>query len=79
MQAIITTYHGPTNTRGSRITAKCAAGSVSVGYDHALNIDGNHCAAAQALRAKLGWDKGRHGNLVAGYLPSGGYAHVFVK
>lgn len=55
-QAIRTRYHGPTNTRGSRISAKCGAGRVSVPYDHALNLYDNHAAAARALLAKLGWD-----------------------
>lgn len=73
-QAIITKYLGPTNTRGSRISAKAAAGRVSVPYDHALNIEGNHTAAAQALADKMGWK----GALVGGGVPDGsGYAFVF--
>jgi hypothetical protein len=55
MQTIVTKYHGPTNTRGSRISASCAAGRISLAYDHALNADGNHDAAALALINKLGW------------------------
>ena len=57
MQAIRTRYHGPSNVRGSRISAKCEAGSIIVGYNHALSTDGNHAAAAAALVRKLGWDK----------------------
>jgi hypothetical protein len=34
MQAIITTYKFATNTRGSRILARCTRGSISVSYDH---------------------------------------------
>lgn len=55
-QAITTTYHGSTNTRGSRVSAKCEAGRLSLPWDHALDSEGNHKAAAQALIKKLGWD-----------------------
>lgn len=56
MQAITTTYHGPTDTRGARITARAEAGSVTVRYDHALNGPDNHEAAAAALLKSLGWE-----------------------
>ena len=39
MQAIETKYFGPSNVKGSRIKATAQAGSVTVGYDHALNGD----------------------------------------
>lgn len=55
MQAIQTRYFGPSNVRGSRIKATCAATSITVGYDHALNSEKNHEAAAIALIAKMGW------------------------
>lgn len=74
MQAIITRYHGPTNTRGSRISARAEAGRTSVAYDHALNIDGNHRAAAQALMAKLGWEH----DIASGTLPGGDGCHVLL-
>ncbi len=54
-QAIETRYLGATNTKGGRIKATAAAGSVIVPYDHALNADANHKAAADALIAKFGW------------------------
>ena len=73
-QAIETRYLGPTNTKGGRIKATAWAGSVTVGYDHALNTDGNHKAAADALIAKMGW---------AGTFAQGGNAkgdgYVFVN
>lgn len=82
MQAIQTKYHGPTNTRGSRITAKCAAGSLTLGYDHSLNPDGNHKAAAEALCRKLGWvpkpGENRYTPMTSGQLSDGSYAHVFL-
>jgi len=55
-QAIVTAYHGPTNTRGSRVSAKCDAGRLSLPWDDALDSEGNHKAAARALITKLGWD-----------------------
>jgi hypothetical protein len=73
-QAIETKYLGATNTKGGRIKATAAAGSVTVGYDHALNTDSNHKAAADALIAKMGW---------AGTFAQGGNAkgdgYVFVN
>jgi hypothetical protein len=54
-QAIETKYLGATNTKGGRIKATAWAGNVTVPYDHALNSDGNHKAAADALIAKFGW------------------------
>jgi hypothetical protein len=54
-QAIETKYLGATNAKGGRIKATAWAGSVTVGYDYALDAQGNHKAAADALIAKLGW------------------------
>ena len=72
-QAITTKYHGPGNVRGSRVTARAQAGSVSVEWDDALNSDENHRAAARALCAKVGWtDPLAHGVTSDG-------SHVFVQ
>ena len=57
-QAITTKYLGPTNHRGSRVKATCDAGSLTVPWDYALNVEDNHAAAVNALAAKLDW-KGR--------------------
>lgn len=54
-QAIATKYLPATNNRGARIKATAWAGSVTIGYDHALSTEGAHKAAADALIAKLGW------------------------
>ena len=54
-QALETRYLGPTNTKGGRIKATAWAGSVTVPYDHALDTQDNHRAAANALIAKMGW------------------------
>jgi len=57
MQAIRTRYYGPSNVRGSRIIAKCEAGSIVMAYNHALGIWENHATAAAMLLEKLGWGK----------------------
>ena len=54
-QAIETKFLGPTNRRGSRIVAKAQAGRVTVAYNHALNSEENHAAAAKALAEKWDW------------------------
>jgi hypothetical protein len=54
-QAIVTKYLGPTNFRGSRVKATASAGSVTVSWDHALDAESNHVAAAKALAVKYGW------------------------
>ena len=53
MQAITTKYFGPTNFRGGRIKASAQRGSVTVEWDHSLNVDGNHKAAVDALITKF--------------------------
>jgi hypothetical protein len=56
MKAITTKFHGATNTKGSRITATDADGNrISVSFDHALDSEHNHDAAAIALCRKMGW------------------------
>ncbi len=76
MQAIQTTYHGPTNTRGARIVARCDAGRLSVPWDYSVDGPLNHYQAAYALARKLGWIDSLR--IESGALPSGAYAHVFV-
>jgi hypothetical protein len=66
-QAIVTKFIGPTNFRGSRIKAKAFAKSVTIPYDHALNIEDNHMVAAETLATKLGW----YGTWYAGGMPEG--------
>jgi hypothetical protein len=77
MQAIITKYLPVTNSRGSRIKATCAAGSVTIGYPHELSGMACHAAAAKALVDKLGWNDAHYGCLMGGQLASGDYVFVF--
>lgn len=78
MQAIVTKYLGPTNSRPARISATADAGRVVVSWDHALDIDGNHEAAARMLAEHLGWLDGY--TMVGGSLPRimGGNAYVLI-
>ena len=76
-QAIQTKFIPCTNFRPSRVKAWAEAGSVTVSWDHALNVEENHRAAADALLAKLDWS--HLGTLVGGALPSGGYAFTFKR
>ncbi len=62
MQAIRTQYVGATDTKPSRIRAACAAKAIMVSYDHGLDIDGNHKAAAYKLRDLLNWE----GEMISG-------------
>jgi hypothetical protein len=79
MQAITTTYHGPTNTKGSRITARCAGGSKTVWYDHALSLEANHRSAAYDLAHKMGWASHSAFHTMAhGTTHDGKGVHVFV-
>lgn len=68
-QAIVTRYHGPTDTRGARVSATAAGGRLVLPYDYAGEAYDNHAAAALALAAKLKWD----GSWVGGALPTGDY------
>ena len=73
MKAIWTTYHGPTNSRGSRITAAAEGSRVTVPYDYGAKDP--HHTAALALCAKMGWT----GDLITGGRPDGkGNVYVFV-
>lgn len=54
-QAIKTSFLSPTNHKGARITAKCAAKKITVSYDDSFNCDENHTIAANKLAQELGW------------------------
>ncbi len=75
MQAIITRYAGPTNTKGGRIIASNPDGKRHViSYPHELNSEQAHRKAAEGLRDKMSWK----GELIGGGLRRG-YAWVFVS
>jgi hypothetical protein len=55
MQAIRTRFHGQSNVKGSRYSAKCEARTIYRSSDHALTSDGNHQKVAAELLAMMGW------------------------
>jgi hypothetical protein len=81
LQAIVTKYHGPTNHKGSRVSAKADAGRIVIAWDYALNPDENHAAAARALADRLGWGEAiGYPVLAGGALPgNAGYCFVMAK
>jgi len=73
LQAIRTYALGPTNSRGARVKAtSCGGASVTLAWDYALGIEGNHNAAAKALAEKLEWD----GRWYGGALDERGYCYI---
>lgn len=78
MQSITTKYICPTNTRGSRVTAKSSGGvKVILDWNDALDVEQNHVAAALHLCKKLDWTDE---TMAYGESPDGkGYTFVFVK
>ena len=74
MQAILVKYHGPTDTRGTRLTARAEAGRITLPRDYALNVDEDARRAAVVLCEKLGWNAE---SLVGGGLPNGDRVFVF--
>jgi hypothetical protein len=49
MDAIVTKFHGPTNHRNSRVSAKWHGHRVSVEWNHDLDTTENHAAAVREL------------------------------
>ena len=84
MQTITTAYKCPTNTKGSRIMVKSWLKNKSISWDHSLNTEDNHKAAAQALvdelnadRVKKGYDDYQWSIIAAGSMPDGkGNAYI---
>lgn len=75
MKAITTKYHGPTDTRGSRISASDGdRNRISIPYPYELSGEAVHKAAAVALCEKMGWPT----DLIGGGIKSG-YAFVFAE
>jgi len=73
MVAIVTRYHGPTNTKGTRYSASVQGYKVYVDIDHALDEEENHRQAAVKLCKKIGWDEDR---FFGGSMASGDWAWV---
>lgn len=68
---------GPTNHRGARVKATSYAGSVTVHWNHSMNVEENHRTAALTLTLKLGWRVvGKDFNYTGGQLADGSYVWV---
>ena len=75
MKAIVTKYHGPTNTRGSRISASDTdRNRISIPYPHELSGEDVYRLAAETLCKKMGWP----GRLIGGSVKNG-YVFVFAE
>lgn len=55
MQAIVTRYYPPTNTKGPRVRAYCSAGTLSILWHPDMEIVDNHARAARVLFRRLNW------------------------
>ena len=76
MKAILTKYHGATNTKGSRVSASdCDGNRVTITWQGEFDTEPNHRAAADALCAKMGWVGGE----MAGGFTKDGMAFVFTS
>ena len=85
MQAILTKYIGPTNTKGARVQAKTVSKTMTFAWDYSLDEEGNYRNAAHEMciaMAKLSqgdaWNNPTF-QLVSGCLPNGDYCHVLCK
>lgn len=73
MKAIFTKFHGPTDTRGARISASDSDGNkITISYPYELSGEYCHRKAADALCVKMQWT----GNLISGGTRTG-YVFVF--
>jgi len=89
MQSIQTKFLSVTESKGSRIKAKCARGSITIPLDYGLSGDDIHRAAVMALVLRFldeDFTKGmpRETNFwsrafVSGSLPDGSMAHIFLS
>lgn len=53
-QAIVTTFHGPSERRGSRIIARTGKISIVHAIDHSFSVYKNHDLACKKMLKKLG-------------------------
>ena len=74
--AIITKFHGPTGTRGSRVSATWSTDRAVVEYDSTDGMgEPAHRKAAEAVLRRAGYPQ-FIGRLVGGALPDGRYVFV---
>lgn len=74
--AILTKFHGPTETRGARVSASWGTDRIAVEYDSTDGMgEPAHRKAAEAVLRKTGCAR-YIGRLVGGALPDGRYVFV---
>ena len=54
MIALATTFHGPTNHRGARVSARSLSKRATIPWRYELDVEANHALAASALADRLG-------------------------
>lgn len=54
---IVTKKLGPTNTLGTRITAKCGDRKITIPYPYDMSTFDAHLSAAKVLAKDFGWSK----------------------
>jgi len=74
MIAIVTKYHGATNTKGARISASANGHRVYIPYPYQFDGAKSHFQAAQKLCKKLDWP----GELISGGTETG-YVFCFAN
>lgn len=74
LQAIVTSYHGATAKRGARVIARAAAGTMTMEWNHSLDLEDNHAAVARGLAERFGWSGVYH----MGGLHDGRFAFVCI-
>lgn len=77
MKAIRTKYIGPSNVKGSRLSATTGETGqrIIMTWDDALNSSDMHAKGARALADKFGWQ----GELIGGGFPDGTMVWVFAN
>ena len=74
-QTILTYILPCTNTKGSRIVAKCEARRRIYSWDHSLGSEENHSEAADRLIHELEWNT-NDDRWVGGWVPKVGYVWI---
>ena len=79
MQAIKTRYYPPTNFKGARMRAGCAAKFIFVPYDYGLDMPENHRVACEELRKRLKWTIADNRSPMIGGDYAGDYYWIFAS
>ena len=75
MEAIKTSFLGPTDTKGARIKASWSKGTLTIPYPYESDRHHGHQQAARLLFSR---DFGDNIVFATGHLPCGDYVHVMI-